>query len=158
MSDCSFNQQISAYHDGELDSSRREEVERHLLQCPACSAELTELRKMSNLFVERAAPQPKLSQISLYRLHQQTQKVMEDGLVRIARAISAIAACVLVASSAWLMHTNQMAAPVKPVEASVGVPPWVDVTVAANRDSAAVDTTTPAAAWYLASARVDDTP
>jgi anti-sigma factor RsiW len=158
MESCSFTDKLGAYHDGQLDAAASAEIEKHLTSCPACTAELAELRKMSQWFAQE--PEPHLSQMSLYRLHQQTQRAMEVGMVRLARAISAVAACILVASSMWLVRTNEAPAPVEPVQTTAGVPPWVDVTVAANRDTASVDTTTPAAAWYLASASVrsDDMP
>jgi anti-sigma factor RsiW len=157
---CQWGQKLSAYHDGELDPSARREVEAHLAQCADCQLQLAELRKMSGWLADTASGLPRLSQISLHRLHQQTQEAMEAGLIRIARVISAMAACVLLGSTLWLMRTP--AAPVamdspavsQASVASVGVPPWVDVTAAADRDLVAVDTNNPAAAWYLTSPSV----
>jgi anti-sigma factor RsiW len=47
---------LGAYLDGELDQRSQSEVETHLETCPACQAELEELRQLSQLL--RAAPQP----------------------------------------------------------------------------------------------------
>jgi anti-sigma factor RsiW len=38
---------LAAYHDGELHSARSVQVEAHLLECPACRAELEALRSLS---------------------------------------------------------------------------------------------------------------
>ena len=46
MASCPFNEQISAFHDGEVDDARRAEIERHLRDCPSCAAELNRLEAM----------------------------------------------------------------------------------------------------------------
>ena len=40
---------LSAYHDGELSRSRRQQVETHLQDCPSCRAELETLQGLSAL-------------------------------------------------------------------------------------------------------------
>jgi anti-sigma factor RsiW len=40
---------IAAYHDGELNAARRSQVETHLLECPACRAELETLHALSTM-------------------------------------------------------------------------------------------------------------
>jgi len=98
---------------------------------------------------------PRLSQIGLYRLHNRVDQAMEAGVLRIVRVLSAIAACVLVAGSAWLIRAREDRA----VENTMPVaPPWADVVEASDSPSGAYST--PAAAWYLAddSARSDDSP
>jgi hypothetical protein len=73
-------------------------------------------------------------------------QAMEEGLLRFVRVFNAVAACVLVAGSAWLlMQTRE----VRTVETTPAAPPWVDVA----SDSSTGAYSTPAAAWYLA----DDT-
>jgi len=42
---------LNRYVDGELDLRAREELDRHILSCPACEAELSDLRRMSEVFV-----------------------------------------------------------------------------------------------------------
>lgn len=151
MVTCPFNNHLEAFYDGEVDDSRRSEIEFHVRQCPSCSEELARLQAMSRMI--SSAPSPKLSQIGLYRLHNQVDQAMEEGVLRIVRVLSAIAACVLVAGSAWLMRTRESRA----VESSMPVaPPWADVVEASDSPSGAYST--PAAAWYLAddSARSDD--
>jgi anti-sigma factor RsiW len=148
---CPSIQHLQALHDGELDHARRAEIERHLSQCRSCFAEMGRLREMSRLLA--SAPSPALSQIGLYRLHNRLDEAMEEGLLRIVRVLSAIAACVLVAGSVWLVKTRENRA----VETATPVaPPWADVVEASDSPSGAYST--PAAAWYLAddSARNED--
>jgi anti-sigma factor RsiW len=52
---------LAAYYDGELSETRRQQVEEHLSDCPACQAELAELRKLSKLLLEVPAPERVLS-------------------------------------------------------------------------------------------------
>lgn len=47
---------LSAYLDGELDADERAAVERHVADCPACAAELRELRGVVGVADELAAP------------------------------------------------------------------------------------------------------
>jgi hypothetical protein len=41
---------LSTYHDGELTSRTRESLEAHLADCPICQQELSDLRRLSNLW------------------------------------------------------------------------------------------------------------
>lgn len=100
MTDCPFSQQLSAYHDGELDAHARAAFEGHLQQCSACAAQLAQLRALSGLFA--SAAQPRLSQISTHRLHRTVDAVMDEGIVRAARFTSAAAAAVLLVCSILL--------------------------------------------------------
>ena len=151
--ECEFKQFLMAYHDGALDEARRAQIERHLPQCPACAAELGQFRSLSR-FIETSVSLPAgLSQIARHRLHQRIDAAMDDGLLRAARIVSAIAACVLAGCSIALLRSN----PISPAP-----PPWVEV--AAQTDSSAgsatAEASTPAAVWYLASAsaRSDESP
>jgi anti-sigma factor RsiW len=40
---------LGAYHDGELEESRRQQVEAHLQVCEDCHAELSRLRALARL-------------------------------------------------------------------------------------------------------------
>jgi anti-sigma factor RsiW len=152
---CPTSQQLSAFHDGEIDPLGRAQIERHLLDCASCAAELERLRAISRLL--ETAPAQRLSQIGLHRLHRRVDQVMEEGLLRFVRVLNAIAASVLIAGSAWLMvktHETETASSVP------AAPPWVGVDVAETSDSVSGTASTPAAAWYLAedSNRGDDSP
>ena len=152
---CPITEQLDSFHDGELDETSRARIESHLIECPECAAELERLQAVSRLFT--ASPVPRLSQIAVYRLHRRTDEAMEEGLLRIMRVFSAVAACLLVAGSALLLKTQES----RTVEISRPVaPPWADV-IATSDNSSSGAYSTPAAAWYLAddtSTRSDDAP
>jgi anti-sigma factor RsiW len=146
MSDCSFTQQIDAYHDGELDAARRADVERHLAQCADCAAALERLRSMSRWFAD--APAPRLSQISLQRLHRRVDAVMDEGLLWTARILSGIAAAVLIVGSIWLVHVSTV--PRSAVVQVSSTPPWAGIPASASdAELTSLSASTPAAQWYL---------
>lgn len=151
MADCSFQNSLMAFSDGQLDEQRRAEIERHLPQCPACAKELAQLQALSRAVAPELASQPGLSQIARHRLHAKLDSVMDDGLLRAARFISAIAACVLAGCSVSLLRSKEL---------SPAPPPWVEVASQSDTSIASTDNTSPAAVWYLASAsnRSDEAP
>ncbi|HEY8666258.1 MAG TPA: zf-HC2 domain-containing protein [Tepidisphaeraceae bacterium] len=140
MNDCLTSEELSAFHDGELDERGRAVAAQHLAECPACARELARLAAMSQLFVQ--SPDVHLSQIATARLHRRVDAAMEQGLLRIAWTLSGLAASVLLAGSMWLMHEHR-AVP-------QSAPPWVELTAATN--PLARDAASPAAQWYLADA------
>jgi len=146
---CQMSEKVNLYHDGELDAAERSLVEQHLQTCADCRAELAQLSAISQSF--QSAPAPKLSQFSMHRLHAMADRWMEDDLVRVARVLRAVAACVLVAGSAWLIGTSP-AATNAPIASEPQAAPWMEVAAATNAEVASIDTTTPAASWYLADA------
>jgi anti-sigma factor RsiW len=106
MSDqCTYSQErLGAYYDGQLDAAGREEAERHLRACGACAERLAEWRGMSVLFAE--AQGPRLSQIGLHRLHVNLDLMIDRGLLKLVRGLSAIAASVLLVGTLWLAHSR----------------------------------------------------
>src|SRR5690242_333809 len=128
MAACPTIQELEAFFDGELSAARSAEIRTHLLSCAACSAELARVQAAAQLF--RDAPAPRLSQISLHRLHANLETVMrgeresEQGVLRIARLLSAVAACIVVAGSLWLTHM-QSSAPKQTANVQAP-PPWTD--------------------------------
>jgi anti-sigma factor RsiW len=157
MADCAFNLEIQAYHDGELPAERRSTVEEHLAGCPACAAELAELKNLSAVFA--AEPVAELSQIALHRLHRKIDNEMDRGLIRFGWSLSAVAASILLVASAWLVKVDgsAQAASASPTPDE---PPWVSVSLAASHDPVLRDASTPAEQWYLADAwtRSDEVP
>jgi anti-sigma factor RsiW len=151
MADCPFQKSLMAFNDGELDEQRRAELDAHLPQCPACSAELAQLRALSSLVATGLASQSGLSQIARHRIHARLDSAMDEGVIRAARIISAVAACVLAGSCVWLMRSREL---------SAAPPPWVEVASQSDTSIASADTSSPAAVWYLASAsnRTDESP
>ncbi len=136
---CDRSAQLHAYHDGELSSADVAEMEKHLLACLICSAELADLRGMSLQLSQ--AQRPQLSQIERHRLHRHLDSVMERAVVRFAWSLSGVAAAVLLVGSFWLSQATE------PVQAA---PPWVDA--AAYAHSLGDNAQSPAAQWYLADA------
>jgi anti-sigma factor RsiW len=104
VDECDFCQRLGAYYDGELDAAARAEVERHLRACGVCTDRLAQLRGMSDMFA--AAPVPRLSQISMHRLHTNLDLLLDRGLLRLARVLSAVAASVLLFGSTWLVMNS----------------------------------------------------
>lgn len=148
--DCTFEQQIQAYHDGELTAEQRAAAERHLAECRVCADRLAELEAMSRLFADAAAP--RLSQIGMHRLHIRVAKEMDRGLVRLAGTLSGIAAGIMLIGSALLLHVQNAAA------VPQAAPPWVGVSASAETDTLAHDAGTPTAVWYLADASQTNEP
>jgi len=157
---CNWSHRLSAYHDGELDVAARAEVERHIAQCPECARELAEMASLSRMMLDN--PPQRLSQIGLHRLHNRVDVVVRADVLRTARVLQAIAACVLIGTSIMMMrmpeiqNTGVETAQVQPQSP----PPWVDLAVNVTAETTQIDATTPAAAWYLAdiSSRSDDLP
>ncbi len=79
---------LGAYLDGELSSPRRQALEAHLEECPACCAELQALRSLSALVQLEPAPTPSLSgarfaaQVGL-RLPRRTPQPAWQGALRL---------------------------------------------------------------------------
>jgi anti-sigma factor RsiW len=143
MQKCDLIAKLDAYHDGELDEAERLEMEAHLRECPACAAELAVMNSVSRLFQNQA--RAGLSQIGMYRLHREIDGAMEEGVLRIMRVLSGIAACVLIAGSVWLVKSRSVTVE----NAAPSAPPWADVARADIETPTAVYST-PAAVWYLA--------
>lgn len=141
---CNFDQQIEAYHDGQLPAEQRTAVERHLTECAACATRLEELAAISAMFA--AATGPQLSQIGRHRLHRAVASEMDRGLVRLAGALSGIAAGIVLIGSIGLLHVQNAAA------VPQSAPPWVGVNASADTETLAQQAGTPTAVWYLADA------
>ena len=146
---CPHSQLLSAYHDGELPVAQREQMEEHIAECPACSAELAELKAMSNLFA--VSPRAQLSQLARYRIRVAAEALPQDQVIRLARIVRAIAACVLVAASIWLWNQSENGS--TQMETVAAPPPQLEVAITTTEATQNMDaTTSPAAAWYLADA------
>jgi anti-sigma factor RsiW len=101
MDSCSYSTQLSVYHDGELAPADREQLERHLAECPVCAAELEQFRRLSAIL--DSAPRPRLSDDTRCELYALAPQVEEAGYLRIAKWTTAMAASVMLAASVWVM-------------------------------------------------------
>ena len=117
MDSCENIQRIGAYHDGEMSAAEAEALEAHLSHCLACRKELDRLRAMSRWL--SSAGGAEVSDAALARLRRSLQPGRDRAGLRMAKALTAAAAAVLIVCSALLWQRSQ-AAP-----ASAGPPaPW----------------------------------
>lgn len=94
---CEMITRLDAYHDGELSAAECAALEAHVRQCPACAAELRQLEALTAGLRGRVAPVPPEV---LVRLHQRVEQLPGAGLRRLAGALAAVAAAILVAACA----------------------------------------------------------
>jgi anti-sigma factor RsiW len=141
------DQQLSAYHDGELSSDQQSLLSAHLSWCEACLKRIEQLTQMSSLLA--GSSPTAISQMALHRLHAKLDGVIERGLIRWAWEVSGIAAAILIVGSIMLARMADPSSARSNTGASV--PPWV--VSQASADPVVGDVATPAAAWYLADAR-----
>lgn len=122
MNECEFSGQLGTYHDGELSPSSRAQIEEHLARCPACAAELSRLRALSERFsaMTPAALPPDM----LERLHRSTDRLPALTICRIAEAVAAVAAGILIACLIGISRQG-------PSEASAYAPPVWETKAAA---------------------------
>src|SRR5262245_60097146 len=108
MEQCPQISSISAYHDGELNDTRRADVEAHLKNCAECAAELVELRRLSGLIAGEAvmAIPPEFTR----KLHGQVDEMTDSSVLRFAQILSGIAAVLMIGVGGWLLATPEMPA------------------------------------------------
>jgi anti-sigma factor RsiW len=76
---------LPAYHDGELSTGRRQQVEKHLQTCPDCRAELQAVADLSALLKSDQSPRLTsaerfAAQVQLRLLHSSPQEIRSDRL------------------------------------------------------------------------------
>jgi len=77
MTQCISQPQLEAFHDGELSPSAAKAVAEHLQSCTRCSAELSEIRKISAVMGgERSIDSQEMTDIELERLHIAVDQVI----------------------------------------------------------------------------------
>jgi len=144
MTECEYADRLNAYYDGELSAAQRAKVEAHVDTCPACAAELDRLRKLGSLLGN--LPRPAISEAALARLHRAADLWPTASIRRMASALAAIAALVLVTClvALWRQDTAAQARPAQPWE------------LAAEGRRTMLDAAPPAAEEQLASLVVQD--
>ena len=130
MSECEYYGKLGAYHDGELDAAGRAAVERHLTQCPTCVTELAILAAVSRAF--HGVARQELSVLALRRLHQRMDLLPSLAIGRMAAALTAVAASILLACGVWLWRSSSVTAPAGPM------PVWEAAAVQRAADPAAI--------------------
>lgn len=96
---------LDAYLDDELPPEDRRQVELHLADCPPCAAELSALRRLSAAFAGFRAEMPAAL---LDRVHDAVDRARggDRMILRISRAISAVAASIVLAGTFYLTFTT----------------------------------------------------
>lgn len=100
MSECSHQTSLESFYDGQAGPQVAREIERHLPTCAACAGELERMAQLSQL-LGTIRPEP-IRADELSRLHQAVDGVEDRSVLRLVAGLSAIAASILIISSAWL--------------------------------------------------------
>ena len=100
MAYCRNTRRISAWHDGELPPAEAQELAQHMAECPACRHELERLQGLSKWL--SSAPGPEIPAGALDRLRRRVRPQRDRLILRTARALTAVAAAVLIACSVLL--------------------------------------------------------
>lgn len=112
MDTCPYRDRLSAYHDGETVPVESAVIELHLSGCPDCTAELSQLRRLSDWLADQ--PEVDMPAGLSRRLHRALDRAGRRGILRFAETLAAIAASILLACVLRLVFAS---AP------SGGVPP-----------------------------------
>jgi anti-sigma factor RsiW len=112
LASCKNIPKISAYYDGELSPGEARALAQHIRQCPPCWRELQRLRALSNWL--SSVPVPEIPAAALDRLRHSVQPRRDRAVLRMAKALTAAAAAVLIVCSVLLWQgLDARAAPVQ---------------------------------------------
>ncbi len=100
MLECGYCEKLSAYHDGRLDATARSMLEQHLGHCPVCTPELDRLGRLSALLKGAGAVEMPVG--AMRRFHATAEAAGSFSLNRLAEALTAVAATILVACGLWM--------------------------------------------------------
>lgn len=100
MSQCTYQTSLESYYDGQARPELARQIESHLPTCAACSTELGRMAELSELL---GAGRPEgIRPGELARLHEAVEAFEDRGILRLVVGLSAIAASILIISTAWL--------------------------------------------------------
>ena len=137
MERCQFTDRLGAYHDGELDAGTRRQIERHLMSCTSCAAELAAIRGLSRRVTDardEIAPEEmrRIGQALAGEIHAAESL---RSLWPIARMLGALAASILIISGVWLHDLSQDRATATAGAGPVALAPeWERVAVTLRAD------------------------
>ncbi len=142
MSQCEYTQRAGAYHDGELPDQQARQFEAHAASCQRCRTELARLEALSGVF--ETVELPHMSPFAVSRVRSMVVRRSERGIVRLAEALTAVAAAVLVVCGLWLWKAE--ASP-----ASVGYTPaeWETLAIGPSTDTQEIGTELQVAQWMV---------
>ncbi len=69
MKKCNFQNNLIEYIEGSMDSKTKDEIKKHLPECPACSQQLAGLQKVHQLLQNRQRPEPPLELLYHYQTY-----------------------------------------------------------------------------------------
>ncbi len=106
MASCENQQQLSAYHDGELPAALEAEMQNHLRQCPACREELRRLQAMSAMLASASDDQAPPE--AMARWKRSVRPARNRTVMRMTEMLSAAAAAILLVCSTmlWQQHST----------------------------------------------------
>jgi anti-sigma factor RsiW len=134
MNECEQAYRLGAYHDGALSPADRAAVERHLKDCPACTAEWARMQRLSGLARDLATPAMPPGAIA--RLHERANSLYSRPIIRLAEAMSAVAAAILIACVVGLFMQRDLPAASSPTwdETQAITPPGGDLSAGGSED------------------------
>jgi anti-sigma factor RsiW len=91
---CDKTNLIHRFHDGELSPAQQETVQTHLRDCAECRELLADLRRLSSLICE--SPAAEMPDGMVERLQQCRLAAADQGILRLAGWMTAVAAGVLI--------------------------------------------------------------
>ncbi len=109
MNQCEFSERLSTYLDGELPEGQRAALERHIAACQTCVAELESMRRISGTL--KAWDAPRLSMMSMARLHHAVDVESFSHLRRLALSLSSLAATLALVTVLWASQGGSISAP-----------------------------------------------
>ena len=140
MTHCPFQPLLSAYHDDELAVTDRHRIERHLLACPTCAADLADFVDLSDRITTAAGANDVTH--ALAGMHRAIDRVAEQTiparrapspsipLFRFVAPLGALAASILIVAGVWRLDAQPVTTPASPNPAPVAVAPdWERVAV-----------------------------
>lgn len=138
MPDCPHNLRLQAYHDGQLGPDDAREIERHLSACGGCAGELAALRELSELLSDRRPATIRAEELS--RIHAAVEEVEGRSLFRLAVAMAAVAASILIISMTWMYDLPTATSPL--VQQDHAVPEWERLAEMERPDTPFADSST----------------
>jgi anti-sigma factor RsiW len=130
MSACDFLPRLDAYYDGAVRIEEQRQIEAHLDTCAQCRQELASLEALSKRLA--MAQGPELSAPMIGRLRESIDAQSSRGLLRTARTLLALAACLLLACTIWAWSAGSSAAEPAPAWETAAVNPQPDTAASTN--------------------------
>lgn len=141
MKECEKSVRLSAYMDGEMSLEEAAALRGHLAECASCAAALQELQGLG-VFM-RGVGRSALSAEGWARLHGRVDAWRGRGAERLAGVLTALAACLAVASALSLMQAGETAPAPAPL-------PWETTAGRSADDGSTNSKETAVAEWMVA--------